>query len=272
MKRTFTLLAAFVAFANLSFAQIGATAPDFTVTDLDGTSHNLYSILDDGKVVILDCSATWCGPCWSYHQEHYLQDLHDQYGPNGTDQLRVILYEADAATDLAALQGTGNTLGDWLADNPTYPIINENPISLPGNVYWPLGFPTINVISPDKTIQADLYDTWAANGGLDGMVDVIDDFFEASTADVNELSLGTASVFPNPSNGDMTLTLATTIAGDVTIEVSNLVGQVVSTTTATAANGKNSFDLHLTDLANGQYIVKVSNNDAFTTSTIQINH
>jgi thiol-disulfide isomerase/thioredoxin len=269
MKRTITLLAAFVAFANFSFAQIGATAPDFTVTDLDGVSHNLYSILDDGKVVVLDCSATWCGPCWSFHQEHYLQDLHDQYGPNGTDQLRVILYEADASTGMAELQGTGNTLGDWLADNPTYPIIDENPISLSGAIFWPLGFPTINVISPDKTIQADLYDTWVASGGLDGMIDVIDDFFPA--ADVNELSLGTANVYPNPSNGQLTLSLAATTAGEVTIEVSNLVGQVVSTTVATSTEGDNAFELNLADLANGQYIVKVSNNDAFTTTSIQIN-
>src|SRR4051812_49233225 len=38
------------------FAQ---TAPDFTAIDCDGTSHNLYSELNTGKVIVLN----WVMPC-----------------------------------------------------------------------------------------------------------------------------------------------------------------------------------------------------------------
>ena len=37
------------------------TATDFTADDCNGTSHNLYSELDDGNVVVL-CWVMPCGP------------------------------------------------------------------------------------------------------------------------------------------------------------------------------------------------------------------
>ncbi len=37
----------------------GSIAPNFTMTDLNGTSWDLYTVLGQGKMVILDVSATW---------------------------------------------------------------------------------------------------------------------------------------------------------------------------------------------------------------------
>jgi hypothetical protein len=40
-------------------------------------------------------------------------------------------------------------------------LINEAPIQLSEIIFWPLDFPTINVIPPtDKIIKADLWDNW----------------------------------------------------------------------------------------------------------------
>lgn len=36
-------------------------APDFTVTDTAGVTHNLTEY--EGRVLVLDLMATWCGPC-----------------------------------------------------------------------------------------------------------------------------------------------------------------------------------------------------------------
>lgn len=272
MKRTFTLIASFAMLVSLSFAQVGTVADDFTVTDLDGNTHSLSAILASGKVVVLDCSATWCGPCWGFHEAHFLKDIHDTYGPNGTDQVRVIFYEADAATTLADLQGsTAGTQGDWLT-GVEYPVINESPITLSGAKYWPLGYPTINVINPATgVIEADLFDSWTNDtpASLAAMVDVIDDFFQGS-ATIDELSLSEVTLFPNPSNGDVTVTINAAETSNVTIEVSNLLGQTVYTTNNVLVSGDNSIQLDLSSLNEGHYVVRISNETASTTTAVQI--
>ncbi len=125
-----------------------AIAPNFTVTDINGVSHTLYDYLDQGKMVILDFSATWCPPCWAYHQAHILADIYNAYGPNGTNEVMVLFIEADASTPLSALYGTGNTQGDWVTGTP-YPIIND--ASLNGD-YAISYFPTLYAVCSDRKI------------------------------------------------------------------------------------------------------------------------
>ena len=108
MKQFFSLVAA-AAISFGAFAQLpdGSTAPDFTATDINGVEHNLQSYLDQGMTVILDFSATWCGPCWNYHNTHIMRDLYDTFGPDGTGDLMVFHMEADDTTTQADLEGTG---------------------------------------------------------------------------------------------------------------------------------------------------------------------
>ena len=58
-------IAVLISISTITTAQLpdGSIAPDFTTTDVNGNVHRLYDYLDDGYTVILDISATWCGPC-----------------------------------------------------------------------------------------------------------------------------------------------------------------------------------------------------------------
>ncbi|MBK7850045.1 MAG: T9SS type A sorting domain-containing protein [Bacteroidetes bacterium] len=155
MKRTLRILSVLCMLltgTNMSFAQLsdGSIAPDFTATDINGTTYHLYDYLDQGKTVVIDISATWCGPCWAYHNSGALEDLYTTYGPNGTNEMMVFYIEGDGATTLADLYGTGtNTQGNWVAGTP-YPIIDNSGIA---NSYAIRYFPTIYMICPDRVVR-----------------------------------------------------------------------------------------------------------------------
>ena len=256
MMKNFTLIAFFtLLMSQANFAQIGAVAPDFMITDIEGVEHNLYQILDDGKVVVIDVSATWCPPCWSMHEEHYMKDIYDQFGPNGTDQVHVIFYEGDAGTTLADLEGnTNGTLGDWL-EGTDYPVVNESPLSLDLNIYAPLGFPTVNVISPnDKKIKADLYDNWFDGSGLPAMIDIIESHFPVSTS-VSNVDDINVSVFPNPMTEVLNIDLSG-YEGELTkVRMIDIKGQVVNNTVVSPSAQKITLDVAA--IPTGMYVVEL---------------
>ena len=79
MKNIYLSITLIALFSTQSlYAQLpnGSIAPDFTLVDLNGTSHTLYDYLDAGQTVFLDFSAVWCPPCWSYHISGALEDLY----------------------------------------------------------------------------------------------------------------------------------------------------------------------------------------------------
>jgi len=157
MKRIFTLslilaslMASLPTYGQLADGSIG---PDFTLTDIEGNEHNLYEVLAEGKTVIVDFFATWCGPCWSFHQTHVLADMFDKYGPDGTDELFVYAIESDSRTNLDCLYGQAGcndtSIGDWVAGVP-YPIIDDRQTF---SDYQNNFYPTIMMIFPDRTVE-----------------------------------------------------------------------------------------------------------------------
>jgi hypothetical protein len=138
------------AFTTAASAQLpnGSVAPDFTGTDLNGNTHNLYSYLDQGYTVIVDISATWCAPCWQYHNTHHLANLYTQYGPGtAADKVMVLFIEGDQQTTVAHLNGQGSlTQGNWVTGTP-YPIINDHTIA---QLLQVNAFPTLYKICPNR--------------------------------------------------------------------------------------------------------------------------
>jgi hypothetical protein len=171
MKRKLFSLAVSLFTSVGAFAQLqaGSVAPDFTLKDLNGTTYNLYTLLNQGKTVFIDVSAAWCAPCWAYHNSGALENLYKQHGPAGapnvnattTDDVMVLFVEGESTNTKAQLTGTSTgtthanyTQGNWVTGTP-YPILDTNAAATTAfNTAYQIGyFPTIYMVCRDHLIR-----------------------------------------------------------------------------------------------------------------------
>jgi uncharacterized repeat protein (TIGR01451 family) len=104
--------------------EVGQTAPEFVITDINGNEHSLYGYLNQGYTVVLEFAATWNAVAWDYHNTNALNEVYNSYGPEGTDEFMVLMLETDPTTGLDELEGNSeNTWGDWVSITD-YPIID----------------------------------------------------------------------------------------------------------------------------------------------------
>lgn len=158
MKKFLLSVIALVGFYSAN-AQLndGCKAENFTFTALNNNNEvcDLYTWLNAGYVVILDVSATWCGPCWSYKNTGALSTIYTQHGPSGTNKVRVLFVDGDPNTTDADMAGTGtNTQGNWVTGT-NYPMCNPAAGAVtPFNANYEISyFPTIYMICPDRSVK-----------------------------------------------------------------------------------------------------------------------
>ena len=153
MKK-YAVFALGLVFVSVLSAQLpsGAQAPDFTATDLNGQTWNLYDLLASDKIVVLEVSATWCPPCWAYHNSGAMQDLYAAHGPQGDNRLQVLYVEGDPNTNVDCLHGlpgcNSYSPGSYV-DGVTYPVFDNAAIADSFQITY---FPSVLIICPNKKV------------------------------------------------------------------------------------------------------------------------
>lgn len=245
--------------AQVSNYNVGDVVDDFTVTDVHGVEHNLYTYLAEGKYVYLDFFFDTCVPCQT--TTPIFNEFYDKYGCNEGD---VFCISINNGTD---------TNAEVLAFEQAYggPFNHAPAVSSEGgsgdvdNDFGVNAYPTYCLIGPDSTLLVK--DIWPLTG-----VETFEDTFPVDfDPPIMACSLGVTdsagsfnfAVYPTPSNGTLNIQLINAMPTEVVVY--DIMGRNIF---------ENNFDdqniqLRL-EVTSGTYFVRVYSEEGFATKTILI--
>lgn len=237
-------------YAQLQNLNVGDAAPDFTVTDLHGTTHTLSDY--SGKYILIDLFAYWCGPCQATAPK--INEFYRKYGCNAGDMI-VLAFEADGSEEQT--QTFENDFGGS-ADFPT-PTMS----GLAGggsdavDAYGPGAYPTICIVDDEgKIANTDVWpvgnvgDLESAITNAGGSSVLVEQACEAlSTPEI----IGVQTiVYPNPAVSHLNVISNTN--GESQVILTDLLGrQVFSTST----EGDVNLSIDVSNFDAGHYVLSI---------------
>lgn len=267
MKKLLLGLSAIACF-NLASAQItgysvGQTVADFTVTDKDGNTHNLYSITASGKYVMLDFFFVTCVPC--QQTTPIFNQLHDKYGCNDGD---LFCMSVNTGNDNNAQVTTfENTYGGTYSHAPA--VSGDGGAGAVDAAFNPSAYPTYCLIGPDnKLINADIWPISSVasfEAAFPGGSNITP--MACTALSISEELEVSTNLFPNPANDVLNVQLSTEMQlENVSIEITDLTGRKVLSIEEVELSNK-SLSVNTSDLAVGSYIINVLNNGKYVSTS-----
>jgi hypothetical protein len=281
MKKLLLSIAIFSGLSSLNAqTPVGTVVNNFTLTDINGNTHTLFDYLDQGKMVVIDVSATWCSPCWSYHGTGALNSFYNAHGPTSTaNDAMVFFIEGDVSTTAADLNGTGgNTQGDWVTGE-NMPIIDLTTTASFENSGLDIAyFPVMYVICPNRTVLQS--GVAGSIGTLTALNGYIGDCPAVASDPVDPALLGYTGTTTSCSNFNLSVTLqnnGTTPLTSATISVTGIPSPITYNWTGNLNTyGVAQVNLGTVNLTNSATatitITSTDNNAANSTLTQQLSY
>ncbi len=231
---TFTL--ALLLLTSLSKAQ---TAADFTATDCNSASHNLYTELAAGKVIVI----TWvmpCSSCISGALSAY--NAVQSFATSNPGKVFDYLVDNVGDTPCSSLSSWATTNG---IDISKISVFGNSPVTIDENNYGGAGMPHVIVIGPNKTIYFN-----QLNGAANNQAAITAAIAAAlAPVGIDDKVLATIAIYPNPATNLLTIKSATDIDY---INIKNMDGKTVSSIAGAAIK-----NITVSDLAAGNYSIQL---------------
>ncbi|MGL4598746.1 MAG: redoxin domain-containing protein [Bacteroidia bacterium] len=251
MKKIFLSLVMMIGLAANSSAQTTLTqAVDFTVTDVDGHQHSLFSLLNAGKYVCLDFFFVACPPCQT--TSPYYKQAYNNYGCNQYD---VFFMAVDVGDNTAAVQQFEQT---YLGGPAGYPVISGTDGGGDAVIaaYNIGAFPTYILIAPNGTIVEQ--DMWPINNAASFTT-----YLSAYTLQQNPCITGIVentstfdvNLYPNPASDFITVSTEKSL---IQYSVVDMAGRVVLEGFFTEGQPP---VVPVGGLSYGSYVLQLSTND-----------
>jgi Secretion system C-terminal sorting domain len=227
-------------------------AVNFNCNDCASVSHDLFSELDAGKVIVLDFVMP-CGSCISPSLTAY--NIVQSYASSNPG--RVKLYLCDDVGTTAC-----SSLSSWAATNSISPDAVFSNTSVVESAYGSGGMPKIVVVGgASHTVYFNQYGS--AAGNATAITNAINNALNASTGITDASSASPVfNLFPNPAGKLSSLTFTLKEISKVNIEVYDMTGQKVSDVfSGTLSAGVNTIPVSTAKLPNGIYFVKINTAD-----------
>jgi hypothetical protein len=98
----------------------------------------------------------------------------------------------------------------------------------------------------------------------------LDDINITSITGMNEIELGNANIYPNPTTGDLNISVRFTQAEDLSIRVYNALGEVVTLIKENSSMG-GTYNVDLSERSNGIYFVEIMTGSGKVTKKVILN-
>ena len=238
------------------------TAIDFSVKDIYGNTIELFPLLDEGKLVVINFFSTSCGPCGLYAPE--FQASYEDFGENSGNVYFVGICWGDGNAGVAYFDSTYNL---------THPSVSgsQGGGNIVFNNYQVISTPTVILINPEREIveqhiweptQDNINAAIIAAGG--------------SMVGVEDLSSGQDRmlVYPNPASNVFHATFSANGRSLYHVEVFSMMGTKVKESFPRRVNqGEHTVSVHLSGLHSGTYLIRLlSDKHVISNSKLLILH